>query len=76
MQSIFIDKGTEPTKGDLTKALGSTFGLWEAIAAYTKQQYPQTKEAWNYSSPKYGWSYRISDKKKGADLPASARWFF
>lgn len=64
MTSIFTDKAVEPTLNELKKALGNTFPIWQSLADYTKEVYPQAIEEWNYSGPKYGWSFRIKDKKR------------
>ena len=64
MQSIFIQKSPQPTPAALKKALGDTFELWTTIAEYTKKASPGAVEEWKYSGEKYGWSFRISDKKR------------
>lgn len=64
MQSIFTNKSKQPTEADLKKALGKTFGQWQALAAFTKESDPQAIESWHFTSEKYGWSFRISDKKR------------
>jgi hypothetical protein len=64
MKSIFIQKGMKPTKEDLKKELGDTFELWTTLAEFTKKANPDSFEEWKYSSEKYGWSFRISDKKR------------
>lgn len=64
MKSVFTDKNTGPDEKSLKKALGHTFEHWQALVSFTKKNYPQATEAWHYTSEKYGWSYRISDKKR------------
>lgn len=64
MSSIFMEKTQVPTDEELQKALGSTFSFWNAIREYTLQQYPKALEEWNFSGAKYGWSFRIKDKKR------------
>lgn len=64
MKSVFIQKGMKPTKEDLKKELGDTFELWTTLAEFTKKAIPDSFEEWKYSSEKYGWSFRISDKKR------------
>lgn len=64
MSSIFMDKAKEPTKNDLKKALGKTFDSWQALADFTHKSYPGAKETWNFYSAKFGWSFRISDKRR------------
>lgn len=64
MKSIFTNKEISPSTKDLKKALGETFVLWEEIVNFTQKTKPDAKEEWKYSSEKYGWSFRISDKKR------------
>lgn len=64
VKSIFTDKMTEPSEEDLRRVLGTTFMLWESLAEFTKESYPKYLESWHFSGDKYGWSFRISDKKR------------
>ena len=62
--SIFTDKGTVPTHGALADSLGSTYLLWQSITAYVHAKVPGALEEWNYGGVKYGWSFRIKDRKR------------
>lgn len=64
MISIFIDKTVTPTTNELKKRLGSTFSLWQAIEDFTKESYVGANGEWKFSGEKFGWSYRINDKKR------------
>jgi hypothetical protein len=64
MKSFFTDKKRIPTDAELKKALGATFGFWQSLATFTKNAYPKATEAWHFSGEKYGWSFRVSDKKR------------
>ena len=64
MPSYFTDKKFIPTNQDLKKTLGSTFSIWENIVDTTKTLYPKAIEEWNFSGEKYGWNFRIKDKKR------------
>ena len=64
MQSIFTDKKKQPADADLEKALGSTCKFWKELEAYTHKADPGATGAWHYSGDKFGWSFRISDKKR------------
>jgi hypothetical protein len=64
MKSVFLEKAKVPTKDDLMKALCDTYDLWTMLADFTKKVNPNATEEWKYSSEKYGWSFRISDKKR------------
>ena len=64
MKSIFLNREVKPNDKELKKGIGNTFPLWQQFVAYTKEAYPATTEQWSFSGEKYGWSYRISDKKR------------
>ena len=62
--SIFMDKALRPTDSDLKKALGDKYTLWMEIHDQVFLKYPEGKEEWNFPGKKYGWSFRIKDKKR------------
>src|SRR5687767_1491308 len=64
MKSIFTHKSSKPTIEDLKKALGSNFDHWQTLADFTKKSYPAATEEWNFGGEKYGWNFRIKDKKR------------
>jgi hypothetical protein len=63
-KSIFTDKNQEPDINGLNIALGDTFKLWQLIRDDALMKYPNAIDEWNYSGEKYGWSFRIKDKKR------------
>ena len=64
MKSVFTDKSHPPSSHDLKEALGDTLVLWHSIADFTRVSFPSVKEEWNFPGEKYGWSFRMSDKKR------------
>ena len=62
--SIFMDKDSPPSGEDLKQALGSSYNLWMEIRNGVLEKYPDGKEDWNFPGKKYGWSFRIKDKKR------------
>lgn len=64
MKSIFTNKNEIPTEVELQKALGNTYDYWQTFAEYTKKLYPKAIEEWHFSGDKFGWSFRIKDKKR------------
>jgi hypothetical protein len=62
LQSIFTDKNKPPIDKDLKEALGDTYQLWQSIKDYVFSKYPKAMEEWSCS--KYGWRFRIKDKKR------------
>lgn len=41
-----------------------TFHNWQEIAAFTFRNYPEAVGEWHFSGAKFGWSYRIKDRKR------------
>lgn len=62
--SIFQDKLTKPIDQDLVDNLDSTYTLWLQLHDFVFEMYPNGLAEWNYSGKKYGWNYRIRDKKR------------
>lgn len=63
-KSVFTDKNSIPSSNDLEIALGNLYELWQAIALYVYSKYPKATEEWKFSGEKYGWNFRIKDKKR------------
>lgn len=62
--SIFTDKSIKPNIVSLGKALGDTFELWTQLEDYVISKYPEAVKEWSFPGPKYGWSYKLKDKKR------------
>lgn len=62
--SIFQDKTITPGEKDLVLALAGTYPLWTEIRDIVLELYPEGLAEWNYPGKKYGWSFRIKDKKR------------
>jgi hypothetical protein len=62
--SIFTNKQIIPNENNILESLGVTYELWKSIRGYVTLKYPDAIEEWNYSGDKYGWSFRIKDKKR------------
>jgi hypothetical protein len=62
--SYFMDLTTPPDNENLKIAIGNLFTDWMTIRDFTFEKYPLAKEEWFVSVKKFGWSYRIKDKKR------------
>jgi hypothetical protein len=62
--SIFNDKASVPDDIMLSDAIGSSKEIWEEIIKYIYNLYPTAVSEWKYPGQKYGWSYRLKDKKR------------
>ena len=62
--SIFPDKSVIPNNSDLQNVLNKQYDIWEHLRNFVFEKYPKGKEEWNFPGKKYGWSFRIKDKKR------------
>jgi len=62
--SIFTDLRMQPCTEDLKSPLGETFLQWMEIRDFVLEKSPNAEEEWHVSVKKYGWSFRIKDKKR------------
>lgn len=62
--SIFSNKELIPGDQDLSEKLEKTCDLWNSIRDYVQEKAPDSVEEWKYSGKKFGWSFRINDKKR------------
>ena len=63
-KSIFSDKKQIPGDKDLEQGLGSTFRLWKQLREAASAHPSALSGEWNYPGEKFGWSFRIKDKKR------------
>ena len=62
--SVFTDKEKQPGDDDLAVALGVTYELWLNLRDSVLEKFPAALQEWHYPGQKYGWSFRIKDKKR------------
>ena len=62
--SIFTHEQEQPTNAAVIKALGNAHDYWNEITAYVKSMLPGVQEEWKNAGKKYGWSFRLKDKKR------------
>jgi hypothetical protein len=62
--SIFMDLNNVPQNEDLREPLRDAYPLWMEIRDYVFEKYPKAVEEWKVWVKKYGWGYRIKDKKR------------
>ncbi len=62
--SIFLDKTVKPTDKDLAEKLEATYELWKRLHDLVLIKYPNGLADWNFPGKKYGWSFRIKDKRR------------
>ena len=64
MESIFMEKSVKPAEEHLRDKLGPTYDLWVQLRDYLFNLFKDPAEEWNFPGKKYGWSYRIKQKKR------------
>ncbi|WP_340111054.1 DUF3788 family protein [Maribellus mangrovi] len=62
--SYFTDLDKKPDFSDLKTPLGSLFPVWMKIRDFAVEKYPKAIEEWHVSVKRYGWSFRIKDKRR------------
>jgi len=62
--SVFSNKEIVPGDQDLAIELKETFHLWNSIRDYVQKMAPDSVGEWKYSGKKFGWSFRVNDKKR------------
>lgn len=62
--SFFTDLTKTPENVDLKVAIGKLYSVWMEIRDFTFSKYPTAIEEWHVSVKKYGWFFRIKDKKR------------
>jgi hypothetical protein len=63
-QSIFMNKAIIPNDKDVQIELGKTYTFWKEIIDFVVLKYPKTAMEWSYPGSKYGWSFRMKDRKR------------
>ena len=74
--SIFMDLTKTPKNADLEIPLGSTYQVWREIRNFVFEKYPAAIEEWHISVKKYGWGFRIKDKKRAIIYLSPREGFF
>ncbi|MCC6703128.1 MAG: DUF3788 family protein [Fluviicola sp.] len=64
MKSVFTDKIIQPSSEDLKTALGNHLENWLELEQFTLKYAPHAIGEWHFSGEKFGWSYRIKDRKR------------
>ncbi len=63
-KSIFSERNSQPDDHQLKSQLETTYHLWKSLVEYTYNKYPKAIAEWNFPGEKYGWNFRIKDKKR------------
>ena len=74
--SIFMDLSKKPETADLEIPLGNTYPIWIEIRDFVLEKYPAAVEEWHISVKKYGWGFRIKDKKRAIIYLSPREGFF
>lgn len=62
--SFFKDVTKMPDNSDLELALGNNYRYWMEIRNFVFEKYPSAIEEWHVAVKKFGWGFRIKDKKR------------
>lgn len=62
--SIFSDKAVLPSDQAVVAKLDLSYKYWSQIKEYVLERYLDGICEWNFPGKKYGWSFRIKDKRR------------
>lgn len=62
--SVFTHKAVVPGEDDLVAELSGTYELWQSVCHHVHRLCPDATDEWKYSGDKFGWSFRIKDRKR------------
>ena len=74
--SIFMDLTKTPENADLEFPLDHTYQYWKEIRDFVLEKYPAAVEEWHIAVKKYGWGFRIKDKKRAIIYLSPRAGFF
>lgn len=65
MRSIFTDRRREPDEAELANGIGNeSLARWKELENFVTLTSKDSSPEWSFSGDKYGWSFRIKDKKR------------
>jgi len=76
IQNAFAGRARKPNDNELASALGPTLDLWKGLVADLQRDQKIDIAAWHSPSPKYGWSLRLSLKKRNIVYLGPRQGFF
>jgi hypothetical protein len=71
-----MDLSKKPETADLVIPLGNTFSIWKEISDFVFEKYPAAIEDWHVAVKKYGWGFRLKDKKRAIIYLSPRMGFF
>jgi hypothetical protein len=61
---VFAEKAKCPGEPELAEALGRSKNYWDELLIKLKAEFGEATPEWKFFSPKYGWSLKVSRKKR------------
>ena len=62
--SAFDDKAHEPEASELQETLGRAGARWDELVTYIASEYAPLTTTWGIAGAKWGWSLRLTQKKR------------
>ena len=74
--SAFDDKSHEPEASELQETLGRAGARWDELVTYIASEYAPLTTTWGFAGAKWGWSLRLTQKKRAVlYMTAQIRYF-
>lgn len=74
--SIFMNPDIHPTETEMQDKLAETYEIWKFIESHVLGENPILIAEWNFGGKKYGWNFRIKDKKRAIIYMLPREGFF
>ena len=62
--SAFDDKKRAPSAAELAARLGRSAAHWDLLKRTLHERYGPLRDEWSFGGEKYGWSFRLKEKKR------------
>ena len=74
--SVFMNPDIQPTEAKLQDKLAGTYEIWKFIESQVLVEKPILSAEWNFGGKKFGWNFRIKDKKRAIIYMLPREGFF
>ncbi len=74
--SVFMNPDIQPTDAELQDKLAETYKIWKFIECQVLEEKPVLSAEWNFGGKKFGWNFRIKDKKRAIIYMLPREGFF
>lgn len=74
--SVFMNPDIHPTEAEMQDKLDGSYEIWKFIESHVLGENPILIAEWNFGGKKFGWNFRIKDKKRAIIYMLPREGFF